>query len=457
MDRRAGAAAAPIYLFICLLAGGSSQAILGTMVLQLAGLGLLCWAALARDRTEPTRDGRLLWLLALGAATLMLVQLVPLPPALWTTLPGREFVVDGYRVLGVDLPWAPISLDPYATLAALLSLIPPLAMLAAITLLRAYRSSWLALGLAGAMAAGIMLGALQVASADPLTSSWYLYPSTNHGRGVGFFANANHMATLLLVSLPFGAAMLAKVRVRRGNLQRNFAATALLAISALLVVIGIALNGSTAGYGLAIPVVLASGLILVKRRSRAARWLFGGALALVIGAVALLLATPTRTGALTADAQSSYSSRERILATSLVAARDFSPIGSGGGTFERAYALHDDPFRANLRTVVNHAHNDYVEVLIEYGVAGAVLMLLFAVWWLRTAVRVWRAPESRPFARAGAVASATILVHSIVDFPLRTTAIAVLFAACLGLMVQGAPRPRRHRADLWETRHAGLD
>ena len=121
----------PAYLLLCIVIGGSGQAVWGNAFLQLLGLAILAWAALARDPPAISSDGRRLLLIAGAIALLFLVQLVPLPPALWTQLPGRSFVAGGLRLLGLPPPWLPISLSPYDTLASALTLLPPLACWAA--------------------------------------------------------------------------------------------------------------------------------------------------------------------------------------------------------------------------------------------------------------------------------------------------------------------------------------
>jgi lipoprotein signal peptidase len=77
---------------------------------------------------------------------------------------------------------------------------------------RAYRPGWLALSILVGTVAAILLGTLQVSSPIPTQSPWYLYRRTNHGVATGFFANSNHMATLLVVSLAFLAAFVAELR-----------------------------------------------------------------------------------------------------------------------------------------------------------------------------------------------------------------------------------------------------
>ena len=88
---------------------------------------------------------------------------------------------------------------------------------------------------------------------------------------------------------------------------------------------------------------------------------------------------------------------------------------------------------------VNHAHNDYLELLLELGIPGLALLLVFLVWWFWQTAQIWTAREVSLLARAATIASGALLLHSIVDFPLRTAAMAGLFAWCLAIMVT---RPR---------------
>ena len=84
---------------------------------------------------------------------------------------------------------------------------------------------------------------------------------------------------------------------------------------------------------------------------------------------------------------------------------------------------------------------------------GVALIVAFIAWWLVAAKRVWRSAEAGPYARAASIASAAILVHSIVDFPLRTAAISACFAMCLALLVERRPVERQDSADLRPARH----
>jgi O-antigen ligase len=439
-------AIAPAYLFLCLLLGGSVQGVWANALLRLIAIGIIAWALIA-PREEPlSRPVKQLLVLIGLAFMLVAIQLVPLPTSIWAGFPGREHLLGAFRLLGVEAGPQPLSLAPYDSVATLLALLPPLGMLAAMIGLRGYSASWLAAALITGTVAGVLLGILQVASADPMASPWYLYRQSNFGVATGFFANSNHMASLLLVSVPFIAALGATVRERSKDVRLRSAALALVGGGLVVVVLGIILNGSLAGYGLGLPVVLASLVMLFGAHTRFARpaMLAIGAAGLV--ALALLWSSPVSRGAAT-----SVSSRQIILSNSIGLVREYGPVGSGLGTFEKAYRMGEDPAKVD-RYYVNHAHDDYLELMIETGLPGIILMLLFLIWWGRSIVRMLRSPAADEFAIAGAIASAALLLHSAVDYPLRTAAMSAVFAMCLVLILQSR-RSARSDSDLRPTRH----
>ena len=461
---------APAYLLLCLFLGGSVQGVWSNMTLQLLALAILAWA-FWKPRVERASQSekQLQWLIVAGLAWIG-VQLVPLPPALWTALPGRQTVADGYALLGQALPWLPISLAPYATLATILPLLPPLAILAAMLRQRAYTPQGIAWALAVGAVAGAFLGALQVATLDPFSGSspWYLYEVTNFGVANGFFANGNHMAILLVATLPLLAALLATrsresvpmrstSRRHQPQLARSLGMRAIVLGAGGIVLFATVLNGSLAGLILGLPVFIASVLMVLKRRSRSTRLpVLALALALMAAASAMFVA-PVQTSFADDSAVTSVESRRQIYRVATEIAADFAPVGSGLGTFDRVYHLYEDPAHVD-RVYVNHAHNDYLELAVELGVPGILLFILFVVWWAASAVKPWRTSATDAYARAGTIATAAILAHSLLDFPLRTSAVTAVFAGCLVLMVRPwtAP-PARTEQDLRPARHLSLD
>ena len=450
MHSRVRQAVVPAYLFACLILGGSAQGIWQNMVLQLAGVAIIGWAAASSSAEPIAAPARNLLIIAALAIAVVAIQLIPLPMSLWAQIGTRGAFARQYGTLGFHPGALPLSLNPYGSLDSLLGVIPPLAVICAMVRIRAYRPTWLALALLAGTVAGILLGALQVAGSRAAEAPWYLYEETNVGTAVGFFANANHMATLLVVSLPFLAAIAA--RSRAANMQRYSAVVALTAGGALVILVGLALNESLAGYGLALPVLAASALIVLRPSSRLRVWAVLAAGLLLVAVVTALETTSIGGTKIGEDATSAVQSREAILTTTAHALKDFFPFGSGLGSFRSVYHLYEKPTEVT-NTYVIHAHNDYAELALETGASGLIVLALFLLWWAVAVWRVWRTAEAGPFARAASIASAAVLVHSVVDFPLRTAAISACFAMCAALLADRRAARAAEASDLRPTRH----
>jgi O-antigen ligase len=228
--------------------------------------------------------------------------------------------------------------------------------------------------------------------------------------------------------------------------------------SLLVLVVGIAINGSLAGFGLAVPVVAATVLMLWARKRRVPAWLVLPVALIAAGAVYLPFSAPLGNDLTTAGAQTNPLSRATSFRITSQAIGDYLPFGSGIGSYGDVYPQYEDPATIG-RWYMNHVHGDYLEVALETGFPGILLILLVLLWWLWRVQAIWRAEKPDHFARAATVASAAILAHSVVDYPLRTAAISVLFAICLALMAEPRPKVRRgeEAKDENRARHLSAD
>lgn len=447
MGKAVKSCVAPIYLLACLILGGSAQAVWQNMLLQLAGLGIIAWAAASVDEPLPIGARSLLLIVTAGVAVVVL-QLIPLPAFLWAH--GlRSRIAEDYVLLGQPVPQLPLSLTPYDSLNSLLGLIPPIAMFCAILCLGTNRPNLLATTLLTGAVAGIALGALQLISPGK-ASPWYLYPESNRGHAVGFFANANHMADLLVVALPFVAALAASGRSR--NSQRY---AAVIMIGALVMVLGIVMNGSLAASTLAVPAMSAS-ILIVSSRPRRLRMPIGIVIAVGLFAAVAAMASTSVGSPRSGQEASAVESRQQVLKTTREAIYAMMPFGSGLGSFGRVYPLFErvDHVTPEYAT---HANNDYAELILELGVGGALMTILFFIWWAVAAQGAWRVGQGGAYARAASIASAVILVQSLADFPLRTAAMSASFAMCLALMIDRHTAQRHDPTDLRPTRHLVVD
>jgi O-antigen ligase len=102
-------------------------------------------------------------------------------------------------------------------------------------------------------------------------------------------------------------------------------------------------------------------------------------------------------------------------------------LGWGLGTFPIVYPQ----FRSFYTTFfVNEAHNDYLQLLVENGLAGLGIAIWFLVLLFRqgtSKLKNWTETASGTLTVASLLACVGILVHSWLDFNLQIPANAALF------------------------------
>jgi len=184
-----------------MLFGGAGGYGWSDAIVQLAALPLLAWALFKLTPSLLGRHGQ--WAIVLLCAIIAwpLLQLIPMPPSVWSGLPGRGEIASAYEAAGMTLPWLPISLYPTATWLGLLSLVPATAVFLAMLSLERHSRRVLILVTFIVIFASAVLDMLQIMGGEE--SPLRLYAVTNPGRAVGFFANSNHNAAFLYSAIPF--------------------------------------------------------------------------------------------------------------------------------------------------------------------------------------------------------------------------------------------------------------
>lgn len=419
---------AALLLLIALVGGGSSQESgAGVLALQLLSLPAIAWVAWQRmqglSRLWPWQ-----WTaLAIAVLAIPLLQLLPLPSALASTGEGRALLQADLAAVGA--PGATrASLDPAATRASLYALLPALAVFGLVLALPAHMHRRLAWWIAGLAMASLLLGILQLGA--PQESVLNPYPQWRPAMN-GFFANPNHQATMLVVAAVLAAGWLLHAPAQRGRQEgRGRHAVGMVAAAAVvaLATAALPLTGSRAGviiFILALAAVVASQHWRLRGRRSRRLLVAGSGVAAAMGVLAAMRW-------MRVDAAQEL--RQPLRQATLEVAGAHAPLGSGAGTFVPVFeqATAGELLMPNY---VNHAHNEYVQWLLEAGVL-AIPAMVFAFLAVIAAARALLRlpPPARAAGTCALLALLAIAAHSLVDYPLRTQAMLTVAAALAGIL-----------------------
>ena len=423
------------YLALALLLGGAGISYpLITALIEALALLLLAYAAWTRGAARLLAPGATANMLLLAILLLPLLQLVPLPWSSWLALPAHGLAASILDLAGLSGSARPASLDPHATLVAWLSLLPAATVFLLASRLPPAEQRRL-VGIAiGAALLSALLGAVQKASGG--VGPAILFPSDHSANGPGLFVDRNHQACFMLMAMPLAAG------VARSGAARAQSPVRLIALG-LVVVLGAATVATTSRMGiLLLPLAaLAAVLILFPPRMTMVR------MALPLAGLALAAWGALQSSGVRAvlDRFAAHDVRFDYWADTWIGIRQAWPIGTGFGSFQDVY-----PSLENLdivgTAIVYNAHNDFLQLLLEGGLAALLLMLGFLVLIVILAIRVWRTPLPPGVGAMKAAAFAAILLlllSSISEYPLRMFSILILFALLSAILAAAPPRRRQ--------------
>ena len=386
----------------------------------------------------------LLQLPLIGALILGLVQLLPL----------REVTSGGATGIGL---LNTLSLDPYSTRLVLVQLATLLVYFAA-TLVFIDTPHRLHLMVRTIMIFGFVLAIFGLTQSFTSPTKVYWVRELSQSTAFGPFINRHHFAGYmeLTISLPLGLLFAGAVDKEKRLLY--------LFVAGLM---GIALVMTTSRGGIISLVAEVVFLAVVtaiwrtqneRHRTKSSRLRLVGIRAGMVAAllVGLFFGVLALGGEFsiyrfidTVNTSDPTTGRAHFWAVTLDIIKAHPYVGTGLGAFGVIYTRYDS---RNGLFRLEQAHNDYLQVLSDAGIIGALLALSFVLLLFWYAIS--RARSKDDFRRAVALSALSgcfaVLVHSFFDFTLHTTSNALLFLVLAALATLNgrveAPRRRKHRS-----------
>ena len=280
----------------------------------------------------------------------------------------------------------------------------------------------------------------------------YFYRITNNGSSVGLFANRNHAAVMLACMFPLLAYSAARSQIasrEQGSAEKWVA----IAIALLLVPL-ILVTGSRSGMLAAVVGILGGVLIygsyipskseFKSRKSISIIWALSAFLGLVFLTVYFSRAKSIER--IFADTNSAPD-RAEFWISSLDLFWEYMPLGFGPGSFTQVFQFKE-PLSLLDSTYLNRLHNDWLEVVLTFGIPGTLLLLSGLVYFIWRTFGLWvRLDGTRTLVAQGRVASVVIVIFGITsftDYPLRTPSLmgfatlALVWLTASGHHLEGA-------------------
>lgn len=393
------------------------------------GWVLLAFGLLTLLRPDPLL--RVRWPIALVAG-LPLVQLLPLGSYREYLLSDSQLsLFEEVATAGIE-PFSSLTIYPHATLQAAVVMAGccGLFILSRALAPRSERSFLICV--AAVFAIGVAESAIGLEQ--------YLRAQVEDGGGFagahGTLVNKNHYAALLegCFGLALGILLAGLPTARQGRPPlRWFHVAAAIAAGACL--LGAGLSHSRAGAAVVLAMGLVAGVVAVSltRRLSMALVTAGGMTAMVVAFTALGSWKERLLELMDGTAMARLS----IWKDTLRGVQDYWLAGSGLGTFP--YAFQRSAMYLPQKTV-DHAHNDYLQWLLELGLPGAALLVAtLGFFFVTTILRIHQITSHqtpshlhRMYAIGALLGAGGILTHAWVDFPLRIPAIAALASVLLG-------------------------
>lgn len=376
------------------------------------------------------------WLFIFLLVITPIIYLIPLTTTLWELIPGRDIYIQiAHWIDNDELEHInkTLSVIPYKTEFALFALLPPLAIFLVVVYLPP-NSIRTILYVAIAIAAGeAMLAVIQFGKSDD-----YFYfgiPRLKEDVAHGTYLNPDHFSTLMAIMLPFIVALFTYELRSKKDLNLDNSRTIGLSIIYFLIILLFFIAAFFSGSRAGIPLTFLSGIfaysMFTRNTQNKTKFIIVGVVGIAF--IGILASTDISSVINRFITENPFlDGRWKIFSNTFAGILEFFPFGSGPGTFPDVYRIFQPVDQSGF---INHAHNDYLELVFDTGLLGIIIIIAFFVLFIKQWARV-KHPKKLKFKYIQAAAGISLIIfllHSLVEFNMHDSINVLFFSLLAGI------------------------